>query len=98
MKKKNKIVKDEVSSILSSQSVNALRPLGVLSKTISNNPKVSLEKFTSDGYEVTALFSAEDPAELEAMSTVLRGSGLPALKVSYQTGQTTLTIQFEDRQ
>lgn len=98
MKKKNKIVKDEVSSILSSQSVNALRPLGVLSKTISNNPKVSLEKFTSDGYEVMATFSAEDPNELQAMSTVLRGSGLPGLKVSYQTGQTTLTIQFEDRQ
>lgn len=98
MKKKNKVVKDEVSSILSSQSVNALRPLGVLSKTISNNPLVSLEKFTSNGYEVTAMFSAEDANELEKMSTVLRGSGLPGLKVSYQTGSTTLSIQFEDRQ
>lgn len=97
MKKKNKIVKDEVSSILSSQSVNALRPLGVLSKTISNNPLVSLEKFTSNGYEVTAMFQAQDAAELEKMSAVLRGSGLPGLKVSYQTGQTTLSIQFEDR-
>lgn len=98
MKRKNKIVKDEVSSILSSQSVNALRPLGILSKTISNNPKVSLEKFTSDGYEVNAMFTAEDPVELESMSAVLRGSGLPGLKVSYQTGQTTLSVSFEDRQ
>ena len=98
MKKKNKVVKDEVSSILSSQSVNALRPLGILSKTITNNPKVNLEKFTSDGFDVTAIFSSEDPTELEAMMTVIKGSGLPALKVKYETGQKTLTIQFEDRQ
>lgn len=98
MKKKNKIVQDEVNSILSSQSVNALRPLGILSKTINNNPKVSLEKFTSDGYEVMAIFSAEDPSELESMATVLRGSGLPGLKISYEKGQPTLTIQFEDHQ
>lgn len=98
MKKKNKIVKDEVSSILSSQSVNALRPLAVLSKTINSNPKVSLEKFTSDGYEVKAVFNAEDPTELEHMNTMLKGSGLPGLSVQYQAGQNVLTLQFEDRQ
>ena len=97
IKKKNKLVTDEVSSILSSQSVNALRPLAVLSKTISNNPNVSLEKFTSDGYIVKATFSAEDPAELEKMSTLLKGSGLPQLTVNYQTGLNSLTLQFEDR-
>lgn len=98
MKKKNKIVKDEVSSILSSQTTNALRPLAILSKTISSNPKVSLEKFSSDGYTVNASFHAEDPTELETMSALLRNSGLPSLKVNYQTGQTALIIQFEDRQ
>lgn len=97
IKKKNKLVTDEVSSILSSQSVNALRPLAVLSKTINNNPKISLEKFTSDGYIVKAIFSAEDPTELERMSTLLKGSGLPQLSVNYQTGLKTLTLQFEDR-
>jgi general secretion pathway protein L len=98
MKKKNKIVKDEVSSILSSQTINALKPLAALSKTINSNPKVSLEKFTSDGMEVKATFSAEDPTELDRMSTMLKGSGLPGLKVQYQVGQNTLTLQFEDRQ
>ena len=98
MKKKNKIVKDEVSSILSSQSVNALRPLAALSKTIASNPKVSLEKFTSDGFEVKAIFTAEDPTELERMNTAIKGSGLPGLKIQYQTGQNNLTLQFEDRQ
>jgi general secretion pathway protein L len=98
MKKKNKIVKDEVSSILSSQTTNALRPLAILSKTISSNPKVSLERFSSNGYMVEATFHAEDPTELETMSALLRNSGLPSLKINFQTGQTALTIQFEDRQ
>jgi general secretion pathway protein L len=97
IKKKNKIIKDEVSSILSSQSINALRPLAVLSKTINNNPKVSLEKFTSDGYEVTAIFTSEEPGELETMSSHLKGSGLPQLRIDYKTGQNSLTIHFEDR-
>lgn len=97
IKKKNKLVTDEVSSILSSQSVNALRPLAALSKTINNNPNVSLEKFTSDGFIVNATFSAEDPTELEKMSTFLKTTGLPQLKVSYQSGLNSLTIQFEDR-
>ncbi|MGZ3808297.1 MAG: pilus assembly protein PilM, partial [Bacteriovorax sp.] len=43
LKKKNKVVKDEVSSILSSNAINALRPLAILSKTMNSNPKVSLE-------------------------------------------------------
>jgi general secretion pathway protein L len=98
LKQKNKIVKDEVTSILSSQSVNALRPLAILSKTINSNPKVNLEKFSTDGYTVNALFESDDPTELETMTTRLRGSGLPRLKIEYKTGQTSLAIQFEDRQ
>ena len=97
MKKKNKLVKDEVSSILSSQSVNALRPLAALSKTIQNNPKISLERFEALDSIVSASFYAEDPTELEKMSETLKSSGLPGLTVKYLTGQTNLSIQFEDR-
>lgn len=97
LKKKNKVVKDEVSSILSSQSVNALRPLAVLSKTINNNPKVSLEHFTSDGFEIKATFSSTESGELDAMEKVLRGSGLPGLSIDYKPGQANLQIKFEDR-
>lgn len=97
-KKKNKVVKDEVNTILSSTHVNALRPLAVLSKTISSNPKVDLEKFTSDGSRVTATFTTEDPNELEVMKAHLRGSGLPDLKIDYTTGQKELNIEFADRE
>lgn len=98
LKKKNKIVKDEVSTILSSHSINALRPLAALSKTMSSNPNVSLEQFTSDGYAVNATFTSEDPNELEAMSKHLKGSGLPDLKINYVSGKKTLSIEFADRE
>lgn len=98
IKKKNKIIKDEVSSILSSNRINALRPLAVLSKTMSSNPKVSLARFKTDGYTVSAVFTSEEPSELEIMSNHLRTSGLPDLKVNYATGKTILTVEFADRE
>ena len=98
LKKKNKIIKDEVSSILSSSSINALRPLAVLSKTMNSNPKVNLERFSSDGHNVTATFTSIEPNELEAMNTHLKGSGLSDLKVIYTTGKNILTVEFTDRE
>lgn len=98
IKKKNKLISDEVTSILSSQSINALRPLASLSKTMNNNPKVSLEKFTSDGSMVTAVFTSQEPSELDAMAAHLKGSGLPDLKINHRPGQTSLSIEFEDRE
>ncbi len=97
LKKKNKIVKDEVKTILSSTHINALRPLALLSKTISSNPNVSLEKFLSDGQKVSATFSSQSPNELELMKSKLQGSGLADLKIKYQTGANVLTIDFQDR-
>jgi general secretion pathway protein L len=98
LKKKNKIVKDEVSSILSSTHINALRPLAVLSKTMNSNPKVSLEKFASDGLKVLATFTSADPNELEVMKVHLQGSGLPELKIDYISGKNILNIEFADRE
>lgn len=98
LKKKNKVVKDEVSTVLSSTHINALRPLANLSKTISSNPKVNLEKFTSDGNIVSATFSSDDPNELEVMKVKLQGSGLPDLKIDYISGKNSLSIDFADRE
>lgn len=97
LKRKNKIIQDEVSTILSSQSINALRPLAVLSKVINNNPKINLEKFTSDGTEVKATFTAQEVAELFSMSKILEVSGLPGMKIKYTQGENTLNLSFEDR-
>lgn len=98
LKKKNKVLKDEVSSILSSNSINALRPLAVLSKTMNSNPKVNLDKFTADGQLVRATFSSAEAGELDVMSGHLKNSGLPDLKITHAAGEGTLTIEFEDRE
>ncbi len=98
LKRKNKIVKDEVSSILSSHSINALRPLAALSKTMSNNPKISLKNFASDGLEVKATFISDESGELEIMKNHLKNSGLPDLKIFYNSGNKILTINFLDRE
>lgn len=98
LKKKNKIVKDEVNTILSSTHINALRPLAILSKTISSNPKVNLEKFTSDGFKVMASFTSDDPNELEVMKKHLQGSGLSELKIDYTSGKNIINIEFADRE
>ena len=98
VKKRNKIIKDEVSSILSSNTVNALRPLAVLSKAMNSNPKVSLEKFSSDGFTVSAQFISLEPAELDLMNSHLKESGLPNLKINYTLGKNVLNIEFADRE
>lgn len=98
LKKKNKVLKDEVSSILSSNGINALRPLAALSKSMTSNPLVSLEKFTSDEHSVSATFSSDDPAELEKMSNLLKASRLPDLKQNFTPGQNILTVEFSDRE
>lgn len=97
LKKKNKVYKDEVSSILSSNGINALRPLAILSKVISNNPKVSLENFSSDGSVVIANFKSEDAVELNLMKKHLETSGLPQLKVNLDPSNKFLRIEFFDR-
>jgi general secretion pathway protein L len=98
LKRKNKVMKDEVSSILSSNTVNALRPLAVLSKTMSSNPKVNLDRFSTDGRIVRAIFSSPETGELDSMNGHLKNSGLPDLKVNYVSGKNILTVEFTDRE
>ena len=64
---------------------------------MNSNPKVSLEKFSSDDFNVTAQFTSAEPAELELMNTHLKESGLPNLKINYTSGKNVLNIEFVDR-
>lgn len=98
LKKKNKIITDEVSAIYSSQDVNALKSLSILSKLLTNNPEVSLEKFTSNGTEVEAKFTSQNPEILNSVAKTLKDAQLPAFSVKYGQNQTTLSVTFEDQQ
>jgi hypothetical protein len=97
IKRKNSMIKDEVSSILSAHSINALRPLAILSQSITQNPNISLTKFNSDGHNVQATFQAMDIKELRAIETHLKGSGLRDLRVNSQEDTISLSIEFSDK-
>ena len=57
-----------------------------------------MENFKSDGINISATFTSEDPNELEVMKAHLKGSGLPELNVDYTFGKNILKIQFVDRE
>lgn len=97
LKTKNKFVKDEVKSILSSNSINALRPLANLSRTINNNPKINLIYFSSDGHTVSAKFNSIDLVEIETMAKHLESSGFFDLDTKIIAEKKELQIKFSDR-
>lgn len=98
LKKKNKMITDEVSAIYSSQEINALKSLSLLSKLLTNNPEVSLEKFTSNGTEVEAQFLSQNSEILNSVVRTLKEAQLPSLSVKYSQNQTVLNVTFEDQQ
>ncbi len=97
MKRKNKLIKDEVQFVSSSQSINALRPLALISSVLSNNPKVNLAKFSTNDYEVTSIFTSEELEELTKVKRTLEQSGLQNLEAELNENQLMLTIKFEDQ-
>ena len=96
--KKNLVVKDEVKTILSSNSINALKPLAVLSRSISSNPKVNLMNFTTDGNFVKARFSADDLNELMLMEKHLKNASLYDYESKLNKDRKELNITFMDRE
>ena len=97
LKNKNKALSFEINNILKTSSVNALKSLALLSKTVSSNPKISLENFSSDGYNVSATFVAEELNELELMKNHLKSSGLSNLRLKLNESAKSLSIDFSDR-
>lgn len=97
IKKKNQTIKDEVSSIYSSQEINALKPLALLSNIVAANKELSLEKFHSDGFNVEATFSSPNTELIAQTSRTLKNSSLLNLSVKLNQEGTNLTVIFEDQ-
>jgi Tfp pilus assembly PilM family ATPase len=98
LKMRNNIVKDEVRSILSSNSLNALKPLAILSRTIAANPKINLVNFSTDGHKVTARFQAEIVEDLKGIEQHMKSSGLADLNVKLYEDKKELNITFLDKE
>ena len=95
VKKKSRVVKQEVRLIQSSSRINAITPLSTLSQMISVKEGISLSKFKSEDGLVNATFKAKSTDQITALEKSLKESNLPELTVEAKPGSRTLTLTFE---
>ncbi|MCO4792344.1 MAG: pilus assembly protein PilM [Bacteriovoracaceae bacterium] len=95
LKKKNNQVAQEVKSIMSASTVNALDPLVSLSKLITPNKNVNLSSLNVDGTKVRAIFHSDDTKEMQKFAKYLKTIGLTNQSVVYKKGGIKATLNFE---
>lgn len=96
VKKKNQIIKQEVSTILAAQKVNAIKPLATLSQVLGKNPDINLIEFENDSVESRAVFSSENIGSLKVLEDTLRKTTLNNLSIDYAEGEKSLSIRFSE--
>lgn len=74
IKKKNRSIKEEIKTIRSFESVNAIKSFGQLSRIVQNNKNVELLSFSSAGGRLEAKFKAINKDELEALFQKLKST------------------------
>lgn len=96
IKKKNRIIKQEVRTIQSATEINASSPLIVLSDYISRNELVNMELFENIDGNVRVQFSSKEPNELEALKTHVKSGPFKDLKVEYKSKSKIMTMNFTE--
>lgn len=96
LKKKSDTVEQEVKAIMSASTVNAVSSLSTLSKSLGSNTFIDMENFLSSNGRITALFSSDDPKELEKLKKHLGKLGLNKAKISYQKGSLNLKLEYRE--
>ena len=96
IKKRNQIIKQEVSTILSAQKINAIKPLATLSQVLGNNPEVSLRDFENENGEAKAIFVSENVGSLKVLAESLQKTSLNNLNIEYKDGEKLLTLKFSE--
>ncbi|OUR97004.1 hypothetical protein A9Q84_11760 [Halobacteriovorax marinus] len=96
LKKKNRVVKQEVRTIQSATEINASAPLIELSKYISRNELVNMELFENIDGNVRVHFSSKEPKELEALKTHVTSGPFDNLKIDYKSKSKIMTMTFSE--
>ena len=91
-------VQQEVSTILSSASINALSSLSLLSSYLDKDKDVELVEFKSDGKENMAVFKTKKKVALKKLGNQLKELALPYKKIQYQKDGMALTLTFGKKQ
>lgn len=96
IKKRNQIIKQEVSTILSAQKINAIKPLATLSQILGNNPEISLRDFENENGEAKAIFVSENVGSLKVLAESLQKTSLNNMNIEYKEGDKLLTLKFSE--
>ena len=89
-----KDVQQEVSTILSSSSINAFLPLSLLSNYLDKHKDVELVEFESDNKKNRAVFKSKKRNSLKKMGQHLKELALPNKKIKIQKNGKVLTLFF----
>jgi general secretion pathway protein L len=74
--KKQRSIKQEISTLHSAIEIQSLSPLVTISQVAANTQATLIEFFSNDTGEIRATFSAENIEELSKLKNVLEGSSL----------------------
>jgi Tfp pilus assembly PilM family ATPase len=96
IKKKNRLVKQEIRTIHSATEVNAAIPLMQVSEYISRNELVNMELFENKDGEVRIQFSSKEPKELEALKSHLKAGPFNRLEIDLKKDAKSMTIKFTE--
>jgi hypothetical protein len=92
--KKNRQIKQEVTTLQAAIHINAMASLSELSQILNANVNVSMISFISEAGQAEAKFKANDLTELEAMQTHLQKSSLKDLQAQLDRSVNLLVVKF----
>lgn len=91
--KKQRDVRQEISTLQAAIEIKALDPLITVSRTAAPFPEVTLVEFKSnDNNEITAVFGSENVEELKKLKTQFEGSALSDVQAALDETKLQLTI------
>lgn len=96
LKKKKYTITQEVKTIQSATSINAISPLATINQLVGKRPGVSMIYFRSDGEFNHARFEVEKTEQLKGLEESLISLGLNNARVSASPPKKSIDFHFEE--
>lgn len=90
--KKQRDVRQEISTLQSAVEIKALSPLVTVSQIASSSQATLVEFKSNDAGEITAAFTAETPEEIQNLKGLFERSGLDSVQASVDETKLKLTV------
>lgn len=90
--KKQRDVRQEISTLQSAIEIKALAPLVTVSQIASSTPATLIDFKSNDVGEITAIFSAETPEDINNLKTSFERSALTDVQATIDESKLKLTV------